>query len=625
MRTVRLLPAAAVVFLLLLGTLGPAVVPAPTVAGAEEADEPWFENVAKEVGLEGVKAKDAIFTDLDGDGFWDLCLDRQRLYIGRKGTHFEAHEKAGVEFPVVKVVPLTRDGKPDEAKATEKAFVPQYLYFADVDNDGDQDALWGVHSHWEHADRSGWRTVPEADHGLRSRIWRNNGKGRFREGPASGWTAKDAYGPAMALAIVDVDLDGCLDLFEGREYRVYSVLHRCGVDRLWKGDGKGGFEDVTEEAGLLTVPEPARADSSRPTYGVTHADVDGDGWPDLLALSYGRQWNRLWRNNGDGTFTDIGRETGFAGDDITHGRYPAGVSRRPEQPFRSNGNTFDCAVGDVDGDLDLDLFLGEIQHAWAGEASDPPSLLVNRGAQHEGTFERRPVTQFLPPRTFRDPRNFNYGDLHVAFLDVDNDTRMDLLIGSGDYPDGQFLRLYRQREDGTFEEVTESAGFDWEGCGDLSIGDYDRDGDVDVLAGRSFMRLSQAHRDRFMGGIKVGEVGLFRNDVANRSGNHWLNVRLVGKGKGHANRSGIGARILVTAGGITQVREIRSGSGLANHQDPPEACFGLGKAARVERLEVRWPDLRHSVQVLEDLPADRFVTVTQGRKRPKLEKAPGRR
>ena len=595
----------------------PLLLGALVSSGGAEEEGPHFTNVSKAVGLEGVRAKDVIFTDLDGDGYHDLCLDRQRLYLSRKGERFEAHEDSGLEFPEIRFVPVAQDGTPDEAKAKERAYVPQYLYFADVDGDGDEDALWGGKSHWDFASRSGWKVVAEADHGLRSRVYLNDGKGRFARGPKSDYTAEGAYGPVMALAVVDIDLDGRLDLFEGREYRQYGVLQRCGVDRLWRGDGKGGFEDVTEPAGLLTLDAPGGEQSSRPTYGVTHADVDGNGWPDLLALSYGRQWNRLWLAQEDGTYRDAGIASGFAGDDITHGRYPAQVGRPPERPFRSNGNTFDCAVGDVDGDGDLDLFLGEIQHAWAGEASDPSSLLVNEGDR----FTRRPVQDFLPPRPFRDPRNFNYGDLHTAFLDVDNDGRLDLLIGSGDYPDGQFLRLYRQTDDGGFEELTEDAGFDWEGCGGLSIGDYDRDGDVDILAGRSFMRLNQAHRDKFMGGITVNEVGLFRNDLANRTGNHWLNVRLVGEGKGGANRSGIGARVLVTADGRTQLRELRCGSGLANHQDPLEACFGLGSAERVERLEIRWPDRKHSVQVFEDLPVDRFVVVTQGKRKPKLERA----
>ncbi len=586
-------------------------------AAAQEA--PWFVNAAPAAGLAGAAATDAVFTDLDGDGYYDLVLDRQRLYRSEKGAKFAPLADHGIPFPEIERVPVGEDGRPDRAKAAKGPFVPQYLYFADLDNDGDQDALWGVHSWWEALDEErGWVTVPECDPGVRSTVFLNNGKGKFTRGPDSGYTAKDAWGPAMALAAVDFDLDGNLDLYEGAEYRQYGQPYGCGVDRLFRGDGKGGFLDVTEAAGLMTVPEPGGPRSSRPSYGVTSADTDSDGWPDLLQLAYGRQWNYQWRNRGDGTFEEVGTKTGFAGDAITHGRYPDWARRAPEPPFRSNGNTFDCAVGDYDNDGDLDLFLGEIQHAWAGEASDPPSVLENLGPEQGFAFRRHPVQEFLPKRDFRvaDARSINYGDLRAAWLDADLDGRLDLLIGSGDYPDGQYLRLYRQKEDGAFEEATGKAGFDWEGCGSLSVGDYDRDGDPDILAGRSFMRLSQEHRDKYMGGIKVNEVGLFRNDIGNRSGNRFLTVRLVGK---TANRSGIGARVTITAGGVTQTREIRCGSGLGNHQDPPEACFGLGKAGKVDRLTVRWPLRGAKVQEWANVPADRLVTATQGETKLRLD------
>ena len=604
------------------------LVPAAAVQAEEEPAPPWFTNVAAEVGLEGVRAKSVAFADFDGDGAWDLCLDRQRFFLSRKGgTRFEAHEGHGIDLPSIRKVPVAADGSPDEAKAKDVTYVPHYLYFADVDGDGDTDALYGVKSWWTRYLNGAWVDIAACDPGVRSSVWLNDGKARFTRGPASGYTAKDAVGPAMALAVVDVDLDGALDLFEGREYRQYGVLLNCGVDRLWKGDGKGGFTDGTEAAGLMTRPEPymgpmppAKGDEaqlrfSRPTYGVTHGDFDGDGDQDLMQLAYGRQWNYLWRNNGDGTFTDVGLETNFAGDGITHGRYPAFVKRPAERPFRSNGNTFDLALGDIDGDGDLDAFMGEIAHFWAGEASDLPSLLYNGGKEAGFAFERETVREALPPRTFRSGERWNYGDLHAAFLDADNDGRLDLLIGSGDYPDGQYLRLYRQTEDGDFEEVTTIAGFDWEGCGGISIGDYDRDGDVDIVAGRSFMRLNKAHRDKYMGGISVNAVGLFRNDIGNRSGNHWLNVRLIGKGKGGANRAGIGARVIVHAGGATQMRELRCGSGLSNHQDPAEACFGLGKATTIDRLEVRWPNAERTVQVFENVPVDRFLVIREGAKR----------
>ncbi len=616
------------------------LLPAPAALVLAEDETPeeeaaWFTNVAGSVGLEGVKAKDAIFTDLNGDGWWDLCIDRRHVYLSRRGARFARHEATGIPNPAIRRIPLDAAGTPDEAKAKDVEYVPHHLYFADLDNDGDQDAIAGVHAWWQHVLGTTWTNVKAADPGLRTTIYLNDGKGRFKAAKPSGIGADDAVGPAMALAILDYDNDGSLDLYEGREYRRYGELRACGVDRLWKGDGKGGFTDVTKAAGLWTSPSPytgtdvASADPallrfSRPTFGVTHADWNNDGHQDLLQMAYGRQWNYLWKNNGDGTFTDVGLATGFAGDAVTHGRYPDFVRRPPERPFRSNGNTFDCAVGDLDNDGDLDCLLGEIAHFWAGPASDLPAVLMNEGKAKGFKFERLTVRELFPARTFRTPRRWNFGDLHTAFLDVDNDGRLDVLIGSGDYPDGQYLRLYRQKSDGEFEEVTTIAGFDWEGCGDLSIGDFDRDGDVDILAGRSFMRLNQKHRDAHMGGIKVNAVGLFRNDIAGRNGNHWLNVRLRGKGAGGANRSGLGARILVTTGDVTQMRELRGGSGLANHQDPAEACFGLGKAKVIDRLEIRWPDAKHTVQVFEKVPADRFVIVRQGSKKLKLEAAAAR-
>jgi hypothetical protein len=119
-----------------------------------------------------------------------------------------------------------------------------------------------------------------------------------------------------------------------------------------------------------------------------------------------------------------------------------------------------------------------------------------------------------------------------------------------------------------------------------------------------------------MGGIKVNQPAVFVNEIANRSGHHWLNVRLTGTA---ANRPGIGARVTVVAGGVTRIREIRCGSGLGNHQDPPEAHFGLGTATVVDRLVVRWPDPKLTEQTFTKIPVDRFVSIIQGRGKPGLE------
>lgn len=584
---------------------------APWGASAEDAS--WFTNVAGEVGLEGVRGKAGCFVDLDGDGYWDLVVDRQHVFRNEEGKRFVADAFEGLPFPTVKRVPFDRKtGLPAPDRAKEGTFVPRYLYFADVDNDGAVDALAGVH--WADFVRfvdGAVKRYEACDHGQRTQVFLGDGKGGFVAGPASAYTADEALGPRMALACVDVDADGVLDLFEGREYLHYGVMLDAGVDRLWLGDGQGGFRDGTKAAGLETVRTPAQPNSSRPTYGVTSADLDNDGWPDLLQMAYGRQWNYQWRSRGDGTFEDVGRVTTFAGDGVAHGHYPPPVKRRKEAPFRANGNTFDCAVGDIDNDGDLDCFLGEIAHWWAGSSSDRSSLLINQGPDKEFAFERIPVQDLLARRPVRgDGIRWNEGDLHVAFADFDNDTRLDLLIGSGDYPDGQFLRLYHQQPDGSFAEVTKLAGFDWEGCGGLSLGDFDRDGDVDIFAGRSFQRLNKAHRDKFMGGIEINEPALFRNEIAGRTGNHWINIQLKGKGKGGCNRMGVGARIRVVTGDVKQIREIRIGSGLSGHQDAPEAHFGLGKATVIDRIEVHWKP-GAAPHVLEKVEVDRHLVIEE--------------
>lgn len=273
----------------------------------------------------------------------------------------------------------------------------------------------------------------------------------------------------------------------------------------------------------------------------------------------------------------------------------------------------DAAVADYDNDGDLDVFLGEIKHAWAGPSSDLSSLLINRGADGDFIFDRITAAGILPLRESytHDLRKINFGDLHCAWLDFDNDGWLDLLIASGDYDDGQFMRLYRQLPDQRFVEATELAGFNWEGCGGLSIGDFDRDGDVDILVGRSFARLSAEHREQHMPGVER-VVGLFQNRIGDRSNHSWLNVRLVGKGKGASNRYGIGARVSVTTSdGMTQLREIRCGSGMSGHQDPPELHFGLGKHQTIERIVVRWANQDQSEQVLKNVEVNQFLQIRE--------------
>ncbi|MGQ0615044.1 MAG: CRTAC1 family protein [Planctomycetaceae bacterium] len=524
---------------------------------------PEFVDVAGDLGLKGVPAGRCTFVDLDDDGHLDVVLDRHRVFLWRDGRF---------------------------SPAPPLPFAPEVALFADFDGDGFPDCFAGVACEPENP---AWK-----DHGRSNTIFLNDGKG--------GWRTLDPQMPrtsVVAACAVDTDRDGILDLFVGSSYVVYGSLP-SHPDRLYRGKGDGTFLDVTEKAGLLTVAEPGRRDSSKPTYGVTHGDWDGDGWQDLWVCTYGRQWNFLWRNNGDGTFTDVAEKTGFDGDADRSGRYTdevkemfrqRGMEREDEAPFRANGNTFDCAIADYDNDGDMDCILAEITHWWAGPSSDPTSLLVNGGRGAGFRFERRPDAF---ARRHADAR-WNQGDLHAAWLDFDNDGLLDALVASSDYPDRQELKLYRQKPDHTFEAARL---FDWEGAGQLSVADFDGDGDQDILVGRSLMRLP-AERAEALG----PSCALFRNEAAGR--NRWLTVACRGKS---ANRHGIGCRIRVTtADGVTQTRELRCGLGHAGHDDPPLGHFGLGRHARAERVEVVWPDRAGSATLLERVEAGRRIVVEQ--------------
>ncbi len=531
---------------------------------------PNFVNVAESAGLTGFSSGRAVFVDLNADGRLDVVLDRQHFFRQAENGRFE------------KLPPLPAPSPPG------------LLLFADFDNDGDLDCFAGYFTEPENPKRK--------NNDGRNTLYRNTG---------DGWVAVPLKMPRTsvhAACAFDYDRDGNLDLFVASGYVVYGRGLEAHPDRLYRGDGKGGFVDMTQRVGLLTATAPGKMASSKPTYGAAHGDFDGDGWQDLWVCTYGRQWNHLWRYDPKrAAFANVGKDSGFRGDAVTHGRYPAwlkkfwkkkyGSERQDEQPFRANGNTFDCAIADYDNDGDMDCILAEITHLWAGDSSDRTSLLVNQGGKFQrraDAFSRRHVIE-----------RWNQGDIHAGWIDFDNDGLLDALIASSDYPDRQELRLFRQRPDHTFEAPRT---FSWEGAGQISVGDYDNDGDQDILCGRSLNRLPKDRRK------ELGKsCALFRNEVGNK--NHWLQVVCTGKsgkgGKG-ANRDGIGCRIRVTtADGVTQTREIRGGLGHAGHNGPYVAHFGLGAHKTAARVEVVWPDAAGSRRVLKDQSANRRLQIEQ--------------
>ena len=348
----------------------------------------------------------------------------------------------------------------------------------------------------------------------------------------------------------DYDRDGDLDLYLGNW--ADQSLHFAEGDPpifnlLYRNEGDGTFSDQTEAAGLL-IPFSGMHGGSQ--GGMVAGDFNDDGWPDLY-LGITNVANRLFLNDGQGHFADV--TAGDIGDE---------------------GEAFSVAVGDINNDGRLDIFQGAGGSFAEGFRS---LMLLNRG-----------VGEFLDVTEGAglglDVLGAN--TLGTGFADIDNDGDLDLLIGFTlqEFLAGNVLLL----NDGTgaFTDATALSGIDENG-GYIAFGDYNEDGFVDLLFA-SFTRRITA---------------LYRN---NGNANHWLRVELVGR---QSNRHGIGARVIATSDELEQMREILGGMG--RQQDEYIAHFGLRERTQVDRLEIRWPS--GQVDVLRDIPVDQKIRVFEGR------------
>ncbi|MBZ0137950.1 MAG: CRTAC1 family protein [Planctomycetes bacterium] len=562
------------------------------VQAQDEKTQPRFVNAAEEFGLAQAAPGRIYLHDLNDDGYPDLIAQVPdsgkgpgnkggvaQIYMNREG------KDGGREFVLDEDLTLGHNGK----FADDIRHASVFTIVGDVDNDNEPDLLRPAFQ-----EAKDHKDFP--DTGERAGIWLGDikkGDVKFKQEPGN-WAATEAHA-TCAAAFVDYDRDGNLDVFLGGWYVSYGVTYEGHVNRLYKGDGKGAFTDVTEQAGLLTAKAHGEANSSRPTYGVSVCDYNGDGWQDLVVANYGRQWNRLWHNNGDGTFKDVAPELGVDGDEIRHGKHPSWAGRADEPPFRANGNTFSIAPADFDNDGDIDLFCSEITHGWAGDSSDLSALLVNNG--EEGGFKfTRLVEPFIRERA--DKNNWNQGDLMALWGDLDHDGLLDLVLASSAYPDNQRLRVFRQTPAHSFEDVTLGWGIDWDICGHIAMDDLDGDGDLDIV-GMGDKRHSKMHE----GSV----IGVWRNDGA--EGN-WMRITLEGNKSKGSNRFAYGAKVWVTVGETTMLREVQSGAGHQGVAPSRTLHFGLGDAKEAH-IRIEWPDKKLTVTEYKGVKPNRHLRIHQ--------------
>lgn len=408
-----------------------------------------------------------------------------------------------------------------------------------------------------------------------NQFYRNNGDGTFTDVTGSAGAGSPKWSTSSAFA--DMDGDGDLDLYvteyvryrPGQEppcYLAEGVPAYCPPaqfdgepDTLYRNNGDGTFTDVTREAGVW--------DPAGKGLGCVWGDLDADGDPDLYVANDGTV-NRLYRNDGKGRFTDV--------------TWTAGVGVGENSEAQAGMGT---DAGDVDNDGRLDLVV-------ANFSQEMNSLYRNEGG---GLFsDASAVSGLGPPSLLR----LGFG---ADLFDYDLDGWKDLAVANGHVfdtidrvrPDISYAQpplLQRNTGGGIFRDVSTEVGPDFTrprvGRG-LATADYDNDGDPDLFLA-----------------VMNGPPVLFRNEGGNRR--HWLGLRLQGAGR---NGAAVGARVTVQAGGLTQVEEVRSGSSYCS-QNEPRLLFGLAAAERADRVEIRWP--AGGTEVLSGISADQYLAVTEG-------------
>ncbi|MFT5430715.1 MAG: hypothetical protein ACI9OJ_001391 [Myxococcota bacterium] len=500
------------------------------------------------------------------------------------------------------------------------------VIFGDVDNDGDLDAFSGVN-------------VADAtkDTGDRNEILLNDGAGNFTLAQPGPLQNGGALEPTTSAAFVDVDRDGALDLFLGQDTAGGDRFS----DRLWIGDGAAGWTDGSAAAGLTTqdwvlLGAINSAKAHRPTWGVSACDINDDGNPDLLTSSYSRYFNGMWLSDGAGGFVDAALTSGMGNDGRNEWQTNLnaqcycelepdaadcdGVPAPPDyftctdpnalrwnhqfdrEPFRLGGNTFATICGDVDNDGDLDVMHAEIVHWDVGTSSDPTELIINDGSSATPTFSRPGNVALGLERDWKRV-DWNAGDIGVAFLDFDNDGRLDIYIASSDYPGTRGFLYHQRADDFGFEEVAVTDGINQPRSLGIAIADFDNDGDVDLITGHGRSRCSGDPTC-----YPTREVHAFRNELG--ADTNSIRIRLVGGPD--TNRSAIGARVRLTAGGVTQTRVVDGGHGHYGMQNTLDVTFGLGSACDIDTIEVRWPDGGNTLEQFDDVRANYRVTITQG-------------
>jgi enediyne biosynthesis protein E4 len=469
------------------------------------------------------------FLDYDGDGWQDILLINGMDWPGHKRRR-----------STLRLYRNNRNGTFSDVTRAADLDVEMYgmgVAVGDYNNDGYPDLLITCVG--------------------QNRLFRNSGKGTFVEvTKSSGLGGRQGF--STSALWLDFDRDGWLDLFVCN-YVKWSPEHDvfCSLDGkhksyctpeayrgetcwLFRNRGNGTFEDITASSGIF--------DSSSKSLGVAMLDCNQDGWPDLLVAN-DTQPNKLYRNQGNGTFKEVAVDAGIAFSAEGKARAGMGV----DVADFDNSGTSGVVITNFDNEM-----LGLYRASGGGNYAD---VALSSGVGLAS----------------KDKLGFG-----CVFLDADLDGSLDLAVVNGHIDDtvrnvrnvgyAQPPQLFLNSGKGTFRDVASELGDGFSqakvGRG-LAYGDFDRDGDLDLL-------MTSNH----------GPAYFYRNDQL--GGNRSIRIRLVGT---KSNRDAIGATVRIFYGGLTQSRLVKGGSSYLSQSELP-VTFGLGKRDRVDRVVIQWPSGR---------------------------------
>ena len=494
-----------------------------------EVDFPRFRNVASERGVSTLSLSGGcIVDDFDGDGDLDVIAsswglaDQLRYFRNDRGRFTDVTQDANLTG----------------------LYGGLNLIQADYDNDNDLDV---------YVMRGAW--MGEAGRFPNS-LLQNDGSGRFRDVTfESGMTA---HYPSQAAAWLDFDNDGDLDLYVGNENY---------PSQLFQNDGTGQFVDVA----LI-----AQVQNNGFTKGCSAGDFNDDGYPDIYVSNHGGK-NRLFRNNRNGTFTDVAEDLQVTGPEMS----------------------LPVWFWDYNQDGVLDIFVASYSDG-QGYVSDryfarPQESELDCLYEGDGKGGFQDVARKRNLKTITQAMGSNFGDL-------DNDGYPDFYLGTG-YPEYEGLMpnlMYWNQAGQNFADVTTAGGFGHLQKGHaVAFADIDNDGDQDVF--------------QEMGGAFPGDRAANCLYLNPGFGNHWIKIKLIGN---KSNRSAIGARITAEINDAGQRRSIFTwvNSGGSFGASPLRQEVGLGKATRIERLKIYWPTSNQTQEFL-NVSADQSIVIVEGQRR----------